>query len=136
MIVGNLVFMIDHDAQRTLMELERKGWDSLCDSTGDVFYGELMTDDAVMILANGEIMDRASVVAALGQAPPWRTYDISDARFVDTGSDSVALVYVGSAYREAAEPAFVGLMASVYVRRNGGWRLALYQQSPRPADKS
>ena len=79
-------------------------------------------------------MDRATVVAALGQAPPWRKYNISDVRFVDTGADSVALVYVGSAYREADAPAFVGLMSSVYVRRDGVWRLALYQQTPRPAD--
>lgn len=118
------------------MDLERKGWDSLCDSTGDVFYGEMMTDDAVMVLASGDIMDRATVVAALGEAPPWRTYEISDARFVDAGSDSVALVYVGSAYREEDEPAFVGLMSSVYVQRDGAWRLTVYQQTPRPADKS
>ncbi len=113
-----------------MLDLERKGWDSLCDSTGDAFYGEVMTDDAVMVLANGEVMDRAAVVAALGQAPPWRSYEISDLRFVDTGADSAALVYVGSAYRDEAGPAFVGLMSSVYVMRDGKWRLALYQQTP------
>ncbi len=89
--------------------LSGKGWDSLCDSTGDVFYGQVMTDDAVMALANGEVMDQATVVAALGQAPPWRKYNI--VRFVDTGADSVALVYVGSAYREADAPAFIGLIS-------------------------
>lgn len=126
--------MTDDVVQNALMDLERKGWDALCDSTGDVFYGEVMTDDAVMVLANGEIMDRAMVVAALRQAPPWRTYDIGEARFVDTGPGSVALVYVGTAYRESDEPAFVGLMSSVYVQQDGDWRLALYQQTPRPTN--
>lgn len=95
-----------------------------------------MTEDAVMVLANGEVMDRDSVVAALGQAPAWRTYDISDARLVRTGPVSVALVYRGTAYREEDEPAFIGLMSSVYVRRDDEWRLALYQQTTIPADNS
>ena len=89
-----------------------------------------MTDDALMVLANGEVMDRAAVVASLGQAPPWRTYDISDVRVIDTGAGSAALVYVGVAYRDAEEPAFVALMSTVYIQKDGVWRLALYQQTP------
>lgn len=46
--------MAGQDVQKTLLDLERKGWDSLCDSTGDVFYGQVMTDDAVMALAEGD----------------------------------------------------------------------------------
>ncbi len=126
-----MIGMVDEDVRTTLMDLERAGWDALCDGTADAFYGEVMTDDGVMALAHGEVMDRATVVASLGQAPPWRTYDIDDDRLIDLGPDSAALVYVGSAYREADEPAFVGLMSSVYVRRNGAWHLALYQQTPR-----
>lgn len=129
-----MAVMADQETREILLNLERRGWDSLCDSTGDVFYGEVMTDDAVMVLANGEVMDRATVVAALGKAPPWRTYEINDVRCVDVGADSVALVYVGSAYREDSKPAFVGLMSSVYVRQGTRWGLALYQQTPRPAD--
>ncbi|MGI8651265.1 MAG: nuclear transport factor 2 family protein [Geodermatophilaceae bacterium] len=117
----------------TLMKLERQGWDSLCDSTGDTFYGQLMTDDAVMVLANGAVMDRAAVVAALGQAPPWRAYEISEVRLVGTGKDGAALVYVGTAYGDGPEPAFVGMMTSVYLWATDAWRLALYQQTPIPA---
>jgi len=124
--------MDDNGLQNTLLELERRGWDSLCDSTGDIFYGELMTDDAVMVLANGAVMDRDAVVEALGQAPPWRTYDIGDVRLVRTGSDGATLVYVGTAYREEEEPAFVGVMSSVYLREGDNLRLALYQQTQLP----
>ncbi len=126
--------MADQDLRATLLALERQGWDSLCDGTGDAFYGQLMTEDAVMVLANGEVMDRDTVVAALGQAPPWRTYEIADVRIVETGPHSAALVYRGTAYREADEPAFAGLMSSVYVLRRNDWRLALYQQTAVPAD--
>ncbi|QDP95407.1 nuclear transport factor 2 family protein [Microlunatus elymi] len=123
--------MVDQDVKQTLLDLERQGWDSLCDSTGDVFYGNLMTEDALMVLANGAVMDRPTVVAALRQSPAWRAYEITDVQTIGTGPDSAGLVYVGTGYREAAEPEFVGLMSSVYVRRDGRWRLALYQQTPK-----
>jgi hypothetical protein len=91
-----------------------------------------MADDAVMVLANGAIMDRESVVESLEQAPPWRAYNIDDVRLICSGSDGATLVYVGTAYREGDEPAFVGVMSSVYRRHDDAWRLALYQQTPIP----
>ena len=112
-----------------LLDLERRGWDSLCDSTGSAFYGDLMTDDGLMVLADGSVLDRDQVVASLSDAPPWHSYDIDDPRVVDSG-DTAALVYVGTGYREGDQPAFVGIMSSVYVRQDGRWRLALYQQTP------
>jgi hypothetical protein len=72
----------DQDLLAALLTLERKGWDSLCDGTGDAFYGEMMTEDAVMALANGEVMDRDTVVAALGKAPSWLSYDISKPQLI------------------------------------------------------
>ncbi len=117
------------DTLGELLDLERRGWNSLCDSTGSTFYGDLMTDDGLMVLANGAVMDRDQVVASLSEAPPWRSYDIDDARVVGGGETS-ALVYVGTGYRDDDEPAFVGVMSSVYVRKDDRWRLALYQQTP------
>ena len=107
-----------------LIELERAGWASLCDGTGDDFYGRMMTGDSVMVLANGTVMTRDDVVAALGQAPPWGSYEMADVRVVPLGQDAAALVYVGTGHREGDEPSFVGVMSSVYVRRAGGWKLA------------
>ncbi len=120
----------DPDLYNALLDLERRGWDALCDGTGGKFYGELMTDDAVMVLANGAVMDRDAVVASLEHAPPWVSYDIDDVRLVHAGTDSAAVVYLGTGYRVGDQPAFVGIMSSLYVRRDGEWRLALYQQMP------
>ena len=124
--------MDDDEVQSALLELERAGWDSLCNSTGASFYGRLMTDDGLMVLANGMVLDRDGVVESLSESPPWRRYDISDVRLVRTGTDGATLVYVGSAYRDEDEPAFVGAMSSVYVRVDDNWRLALYQQTQVP----
>lgn len=115
-----------------LLDLEHQGWKSLCDSTGADFYGRIMTSDGVMVLSHGEIFDRQAVIDSLGEAPPWRTYDIADVRMISSSDDHAILVYTGRAYREAAEPAFVALMSSVYTRQDGCWRLALYQQTPVP----
>lgn len=135
-MADNVGDMLDSDLRATLVDVERLGWDSLCDSTGADFYGKIMTEDAVMVLANGAVMDRSAVVDALRQAPPWRRYDISDARLIEAGPDSVVLVYVGSAYRGGDDPDFVGAMSSVYVRRGDDWRLALYQQTPMPTQSA
>ena len=121
--------MTDQQLLSELLELEQAGWRSLCDSAGDRFYGEVMTDDAVMVLANGAVMDRDAVVAALGQAPPWRAFDLTDPRVIPAGDNSAALVYVGRAERDGADEPFVGAMSSVYRRTADGWRLVLYQQT-------
>jgi hypothetical protein len=116
-----------------LLELERRGWDSLCDGTGDQVYGDLMQEGALMVLAHGEVFDRDTVVRSLAQAPPWDRYEILEERVVPIGSEAAALVYVGRAYRgDDTTPAFEGPMSSVYVRDGDGWRLALYQQTRKP----
>lgn len=122
--------MTDSQLLDELLQIERAGWQSLCESTGDRFYGDLMTEDAVMVLANGAVMDRAAVTAALGQAPPWRSFDLADPRAIVAGPDTAALVYIGTAERDGADEPFVGAMSSVYQRIDGTWRLALYQQTP------
>lgn len=124
--------MVTSSVLDELLHLERTGWDSLCESTGADFYGALMLPEAVMVLANGMVMDRNTVVSALAQSPPWRAYEISGVRLVVLDDDSAALVYVGTAYRDGDEPAFVGAMSSVYHRVDGVWKLALYQQTRKP----
>lgn len=115
-----------------LLDLEHRGWRSLCDGTGSDFYGGLMTTDGVMVLAHGMVLDRGAVIDSLSDAPPWRTYEIVDERLVPLGEDAVALVYTGRASRSPGESPFEALMSSVYRREDGTWRLAIYQQTPIP----
>lgn len=115
-----------------VLDLEHQGWRSLCNSTGADFYGRIMTSDGVMVLAHGQVLDRNAVIDSLNEAPPWRSYDIADERLLALSEDHVILVYAGRAYRDEDEPAFTALMASVYTRQDGAWRLALYQQTPIP----
>lgn len=126
--------MADGDLLAELLEREHRGWESLCNNTGANFYGSIMTETAVMILAHGFVLDRDGVVASLNEAPPWHSYAINDERLVETGADHAILVYTGRAYKEGNDPAFVALMSTVYVRDEGQWRIALYQQTPIPGE--
>ena len=36
-----------------LLKIEHDGWRSLCEGSGGSYYGELMTDDGLMVLVNG-----------------------------------------------------------------------------------
>ena len=112
----------------SLLALERRGWDSRCAGTASAFYGALMTEDATMVLATGQVLTRDEVVATLADAPPWASYSLTDVRLVMAGAGAV-LVYAGSARREGAEP-FEAAMTSVYVVTDDGWRLALHTQTP------
>ncbi|MEZ5407468.1 MAG: nuclear transport factor 2 family protein [Acidimicrobiales bacterium] len=117
--------------ETTVLDLERAGWDALCDGTAAEFYGRTMTPGGLMVLANGQIMTRDQVVEALAASPSWASYEINEPRLVPLGVDSVALVYTARARRSPTDPPFVGAMTSVYVASpdGDGWRLALYQQT-------
>jgi hypothetical protein len=124
--------MAETELTRELLELEHRGWASLSDGTGDDFYGSLMTEDGVMVLANGAIADRAAVIEALRGSPPWQRLEIESARVVAGGPDAAVLVYTARAWRDESEDPFVGAMTSTYVRDGEGWRLAVYTQTPLP----
>jgi hypothetical protein len=119
------------DRLNELLELERAGWRSLCDRTGADFYGSLMTEDGRMVLANGVVMSRSAVIDSLADAPPWSSYTIDDPVVTTLSDDVAALVYTGTGHRDGGED-FTGIMTSVYVRYDSGWKLAHYQQTPKP----
>ena len=116
-----------------LLVLEHAGWQSLCESKGGTFYGELMTPDAVFILVNGAVMTREEVAASLDGTPGWESYEITDARLVGIGDDAAALIYRASSARSDLPEPFTALMSSVYYRLDGQPRLAVYQQTTLPS---
>ncbi len=119
--------------EQELLELEHAGWQALStgDSKGADHYSALMTEGALMVLANGQVMTREEVVSALRGSPPWDTYTIADSQVVPISDDVRAIVYTATGTR--GETRFEGVMTSVYVRTHAGWQLALYQQTATPS---
>jgi hypothetical protein len=75
-----------------LPKLAHGGWRSLCDGAGTEFYRQMMTEGAVMVLANGMVLDRNAVITSLNDAPAWRQYVISDERLIEIDDDTAILV--------------------------------------------
>lgn len=110
-----------------LLALEDAGWRSLTNRTGGTFYGEIMTDDGIMILVNGMIMDRDAVAGGLNYAPPWDSYEITEPRLIPLTDNAATLVYRSSSRR--GEDTFDALMSSTYVLIDDSPKLAIYQQT-------
>ena len=121
--------MADEDVFQELLLLEHRGWQSLCDGTADRFWWQIMTDDALVVLADGTIMDRVALADELAHTPRWVNYRIDDARLVFVAAKAAALVYVGMGLQAGHTKPFVGSVSSVYGRRRDGWKLVLSEQN-------
>jgi hypothetical protein len=119
------------DLLNELLELERAGWRSLSDGTAGDFYGNVMTEDGRMVLANGAVMSRSALTDSLANASSWSSYTIDEPVVTRLSHDVAALIYTGTGHREGGED-FTGIMTSVYVRYDSGWKLAHYQQTAQP----
>ena len=114
-------------AEDALWELERQFWLR----AGDVdFYGRSLTDDAVMVFpAPFGVIDRTAILDAIASSTGWASVSIDERRLVTLNESSVALAYRATGVR-AGQPDYATYAASVYVRRDGDWKLALHQQTP------
>jgi uncharacterized protein (TIGR02246 family) len=116
-----------NDVAREIEDLERRGWEALSGREGEAFYTDAMAEEGLMIFP-GTVMDRRDALRAIAEAPPWSTFELSELRVAST-ADTAVVTYEASAQR-VGEPPYHATMSSVYVRRDGKWRLVLHQQSP------
>jgi hypothetical protein len=115
-----------------LAALERAGWDALTlgGEHARAFYAEALDDAALMLLPGGLLIeDRQTLLDAMA-GPPWSSYRLEDLRVVRPTADTAVVAY-GAVAQRAGEAEYSALMSSGYVKRAGGWRLALHQQTPR-----
>ena len=116
------------DVRAELQDLEHEGWEALCGPGGAGFYETVMAPDGVMVFP-GMVMDRATSLETMRSVTPWSRFELRDISVVADG-DVGLVTYLATATR-GDEPAYEATMSSVYVRRDGKWRLLLHQQSPR-----
>ena len=113
-----------------LETLERRGWEALSGPDGAEFYDDLMADDCLMVFP-GLVLDKAGAIAAIRDAPPWSSFELSDLRLVAVSDGAALVAYRAVAQRAGREP-YEALMTTVYARREDRWRLVLHQQTPSP----
>jgi hypothetical protein len=105
-----------------LLKIERE----LGGGNGDT-YRKHLTDDAVVVVP-GAAIDREQTAFAIDATPGWDEFEIEDERVVPLTDDSAILTYRWSSRR--GDETYQALMSSVYVKRDGEWKLALHQQTP------
>jgi uncharacterized protein DUF4440 len=113
----------------TLWQIEKEFW-----LGGADVYRQRLADEALMVFP-GMVLTKPQTVDAIAAGPRWTSVEFSDQRLMRLAQDGVALIYRASGSRDGDAAPYSALVSSVYVRRNGEWRLALHQQSPgsRPA---
>lgn len=114
-----------------LIALETDGWQALSagGAAATEFYERVLDDAAVMLLPGGMRMTERDAILQSMSGAPWSSFAIEDPQVVWLGPDGAVVVYGVVAERDGA--AYSALISSAYVRRDGAWRLALHQQTPR-----
>jgi Domain of unknown function (DUF4440) len=118
------------DLLAELLSLERQGAEALTSGGAASFYGALLTDDALMVVP-GFIVDKAMFVQSVDSEASWTSFTVAEPRLTSLTPDAAILVYRARG-RRTGRPDYVALMSSVYVKRDGQWRLVHHQQTPQP----
>ena len=74
------------------------------------------------------LAERNAILASMGGAP-WSWFELEDQQVLALGADGAVVAHGVLAVREGTE--YSALVSSAYVRRDGAWRLAFHQQTPR-----
>jgi uncharacterized protein (TIGR02246 family) len=109
--------------------LERSGWAALSGPNAAAFYDDLMTDDPLMVFS-GLNLDKPAAVRAMAAERPWSRHAFDDVRIV--GDERTAVIAYHAVAQRTGRAEYRARMSTVYVRREGRWRLLLHQQSPDP----
>jgi hypothetical protein len=110
-----------------LIELERRFWFAGGDPD---FYREATTDDVLMVFpAPYGILDRGEIVTEVADGSEWAEVDLEQARVVRLAPGTAVVTYKASA-RGARGGEYTCYASSVYLERDGDWRLAFHQQTP------
>jgi hypothetical protein len=112
-----------------LLTIERRLW------TNDaVFYKENLTDDCLLVFPETGVISRDVAVDAIWKENEdgrrWVDVDFSNVRNRRVSEDAALLTYQVTARWEHEKSGTTALASSLYIRRDGAWKLAFHQQTP------
>ena len=107
-----------------LIQMEKGFWQAAGNAE---FYRTHFAEDGHCVFAFG-ILDKDQTVAAIEAAEPWTTFEFGDVNATRITRGVATLTYTVQADR-GGDP-YGATISSVYVERDGGWRLVLHQQTP------
>lgn len=114
-----------------ILVLEKRFWTE-ADNPGQ--FRDHVADEAIMVIEPMGFIDKQQFVAMPAEKP-WIDVEMSDVRVRQLSPDCVILAYHGQGRHEGDEEPYRGSIASVYLKRDGKWQLALSSHQPwKPAE--
>jgi hypothetical protein len=120
------------DLADQLLAIERRLW------TNDAaFYEGALLPEASLVFAETGVIGRDVAVREIrrenAEGRRWAEVDLADVRFTSPADGVAVLTYRASARWAHEASAIRALASTVYVRRDGAWKVAFHQQTPLPA---
>jgi hypothetical protein len=117
------------DLEHELLAIERPLW------TNDAaIYESSLVEDAVLVFAETGVIRREPALAAIRQENAdgrrWEEVQFDDVLTLRLAQDAALLTYRATARWASASSRIAVLASSVYVRRDGRWKVAFHQQTP------
>lgn len=110
-----------------VVDVEREFWDR---SNDPEFFTKALTDDAITVFEPMGFVTKEQGVEEAKQSPGWTDVNMQDVEVREITPDVVAVVYHASAKKKGTDEPYLGSIASVYVKRDGRWQLALTSHQP------
>ena len=117
------------ELEKRLLDIERKLW------TNDaVFYESHLIDESLLVFPETGVITRSVAVDAIlaenAEGRRWTEVQFDDVRSLQLANDAALLTYRVTGRWEHEEAKSLALASSVYVERDGAWKLAIHQQTP------
>ena len=120
------------ELQKELLDIERTRW------TNDaVFYKNNLIEEALLVFPETGVITKSVAVDAIlaenAEGRRWAEVQFDDVRSMWLANDAALLTYRVAARWAHDESKTSALASSVYIKRDGAWKLAFHQQTPMAA---
>jgi len=109
------------------LELEYACWDAIVAGTATEFLDRVMTDEAVLLLADNALR-RKEILEYYRSTPPWRAHRLENLRLVELTDAAAVVTYTARLHRSDSGVSEVLACTSVYVLDDGSWRRSFHEQ--------
>lgn len=109
------------------LELEHACWDAVVAGAAVAFLDRLMTDQAVLLLADNALR-RKEILEHYRAPSPWRGYRLEEPRLVELTAAAVVVTYTARLSRSDSAGSEVLACTSVYILEDGIWRRSFHEQ--------
>jgi hypothetical protein len=114
-----------HTLEQSLWDMEQKFW-----LDGADFHARHLTEDCVLLLPRPTgVLSKDSAIEWIRDTPRWTGVRFGGRRPLRLNDRIILLTYSASAHRRKELTTYRVLASSLYVNRDGEWRVAFHQET-------